>query len=68
MALLFTSDEEGAGGCCIGNFWKQRQGERYRQVIVAEPTSCGAVLGHRGFLSVKTRFRGEPGHSSEAGH
>lgn len=66
MALLFTSDEEGAGGCCIGNFLDTGQGERYRQVIVAEPTSCRAVLGHRGFLSVKTRFSGEPGHSSEA--
>ena len=33
---------------------------------MAEPTSCEAVLGHRGFLSVKTRFHGVPGHSSEA--
>lgn len=66
MALLFTSDEEGAGGCCIENFLETREIDRYRQVIVAEPTSCGAVLGHRGFLSVKTRFSGEPGHSSEA--
>ena len=66
MALLFTSDEEGAGGCCIENFLESGEAERYRQVIVAEPTRCGAVLGHRGFLSVKTRFSGEPGHSSEA--
>jgi len=66
MALLFTSDEEGAGGCCIENFLESGEAERYRQVIVAEPTGCAAVLGHRGFLSVKTRFSGEPGHSSEA--
>ena len=66
MALLFTSDEEGAGGCCVENFLESGEGERYRQVIVAEPTGCRAVLGHRGFLSVKTRFSGEPGHSSEA--
>jgi acetylornithine deacetylase len=66
LALLFTSDEEGAGGCCVQNFLDSGEGERFRQVIVAEPTNCRAVLGHRGFLSVKTRFTGEPGHSSEA--
>ena len=66
MALLFTSDEEGAGGCCVSNFLATGQANQFEQVIVAEPTSCRAVLGHRGFLSVKTRFHGEPGHSSEA--
>lgn len=66
LALLFTSDEEGAGGCCVERFLASGEAEPYRQVIVAEPTGCRAVLGHRGYLSVKTRFRGEPGHSSEA--
>ena len=66
LALLFTSDEEGAGGCCVENFIASGEPERYEQVIVAEPTSCKAVLGHRGFLSVKARFHGVPGHSSEA--
>jgi acetylornithine deacetylase len=66
LALLFTSDEEGAGGCCVERFLEAAEGERYGQVIVAEPTSCQAVLGHRGFLSVKARFQGTPGHSSEA--
>jgi acetylornithine deacetylase len=66
LALLFTSDEEGAGGCCVEKFIASGEAEPYQQVIVAEPTSCKAVLGHRGFLSVKTRFSGVPGHSSEA--
>ena len=66
LALLFTSDEEGAGGCCVERFLTAGHGERFRQVIVAEPTGAQAVLGHRGFLSVKAWFRGEPGHSSEA--
>jgi acetylornithine deacetylase len=34
-------------------------------VIVAEPTQCQAILGHRGYLSVLGEFSGEPGHSSE---
>jgi acetylornithine deacetylase len=66
LALLFTSDEEGAGGCCVSKFLEENDAHIFDQLIVAEPTSCKAVLGHRGFLSVKTRFHGVPGHSSEA--
>jgi len=66
LALLFTSDEEGAGGCCVSRFLESGEAERFRQVVVAEPTSCRAVLGPRGFLSVKMWFHGRQGHSSEA--
>ena len=65
LALLFTSDEEGAGGCCIERFLETGEAQRFEQVIVAEPTGCEAVLEHRGFLSVKTWFPASPGHSSE---
>ena len=65
LALLFTTDEEGAGGCCVENFIRSGEASRFDQVIVAEPTGCRAVLGHRGFLSVKTWFHGAAGHSSE---
>jgi acetylornithine deacetylase len=33
--------------------------------VVCEPTGCEAILAHRGFLSVKGRFAGVMGHSSE---
>ena len=66
LALLFTSDEEGAGGCCVARFLQTGLAQQFGQVIVAEPTNCRAVPGHRGFLSVKTRFHGNQGHSSEA--
>lgn len=66
LALLFTSDEEGAGGCCVERFVATGEAQRYAQVIVAEPTGCRAVLSHRGYLSVKARFFGTPGHTSEA--
>ena len=66
LALLFTTDEEGGGGCCVERFLKAGEGARYKQVIVAEPTGCRAVLEHRGYLSVKAWFHGIPGHSSEA--
>ena len=66
LALLFTTDEEGAGGCCVERFLDSGEAERFQQVVVAEPTLCEAVTAHRGFLSVKVRFQGVPGHSSEA--
>ncbi len=66
LALLFTTDEEGSGGCCVKRFCAAGQAAAYRQVIVAEPTGCHAILAHRGFLSAHGRFTGEPGHSSEA--
>ena len=66
LALLFTTDEEGAEGKCVRAFCESGAIKSYRQVIVAEPTACEAVLGHRGFLSVESLFHGSPGHSSEA--
>jgi len=65
MAMLFTTDEEGASGCCVNEFVSAGRAEPFGQVIVAEPTACKAVLSHRGYLSVKGQFSGVSGHSSE---
>jgi acetylornithine deacetylase len=65
MALLFTTDEEGASGICVDEFVLSGQCRAFRQVVVAEPTDCLAILSHRGYLSVKGQFIGVPGHSSE---
>lgn len=65
MALLFTTDEEGAEGCCVAEFLNTEAANGFTQVVVCEPTNCEAVLAHRGFLSVKGRFQGIAGHSSE---
>lgn len=65
MALLFTTDEEGASGCCVSEFVRSGQSKVFKQVVVAEPTDCLAVMSHRGYLSVKGEFSGKSGHSSE---
>ena len=65
MAMLFTTDEEGASGCCVNEFVSSPRLADFKQVVVAEPTECRAVLSHRGYLSVKGEFSGVPGHSSE---
>jgi acetylornithine deacetylase len=63
-AFLFTSDEEANDPRCISAFLAS--GHRYKEVIVAEPTRCEAVLAHRGIASVLMRFRGTAGHASSA--
>jgi acetylornithine deacetylase len=65
MAILFSSDEEGAGSCCVRKFLEDPANREYGQVVVCEPTGCQAILAHRGFLSVKGHFHGVMGHSSE---
>jgi|SRR5690348_2096228 len=73
MALLFTTDEEGADPRCIRTFLDMAHsrvpGPRspvpaFEAVIVAEPTRCRAVLAHRGIQSVRARFLGHAGHAS----
>lgn len=66
MALLFTTDEEGAGGCCVRRFLDSGTARGFRNALVCEPTGNRAVLSHRGFLSVKGWFNGRAGHSSDA--
>ena len=65
MALLFTTDEEGASGICVDEFVRSERCRAFKQVVVAEPTDCLAILSHRGYLSVKGQFSGVSGHSSE---
>ena len=65
MAMLFTTDEEGASGICVAEFVRSEQSRVFKQVVVAEPTDCLAVSSHRGYLSVKGEFSGVSGHSSE---
>src|SRR6185312_13688783 len=73
MALLFTTDEEGADPRCIRSFLgtvssrvprPESRVPDLEAVIVAEPTRCKAVLAHRGIQSVRVRFEGRAGHAS----
>ncbi|MEZ5472810.1 MAG: acetylornithine deacetylase [Marinicella sp.] len=64
MAVLFTTDEEGANNCCIQHFIDGHDLSVYKQVIVAEPTQCLAITEHRGYVSAHAVFNGQSGHSS----
>jgi len=66
LAVVFTSDEEGANGCCVQNFIDNTNLSQYQQIIIAEPTNSQAVVSHRGYLSTYIEFTGVCGHSSMA--
>lgn len=66
LALVFTTDEEGANGCCVQSFIDNNDLSQYKQVIIAEPTNSQAVVSHRGYLSSQVEFKGVCGHSSMA--
>ena len=66
MALVFTTDEEGANGCCVQSFIDNENLAQYEQIIIAEPTNSQAVVSHRGYLSSQVEFNGVCGHSSMA--
>lgn len=64
-ALLFTTDEEANDARCISAFLATHHG--FAEAVIAEPTSCTAVLAHRGISSVEVQFRGIAGHASSVG-
>lgn len=64
MALLFSSDEEANDPRCIAAFLQRDH--VFRDVVVAEPTRCEAVLAHRGISAVRMQFHGTAGHASAA--
>ncbi|MCC6553173.1 MAG: acetylornithine deacetylase [Polyangiaceae bacterium] len=63
-ALLFTSDEEAGQSRCVRHFLDARPA--LRGAVIAEPTSCRAVVEHRGIASCLGEFRGTAGHASAA--
>ena len=66
VAILFSSDEEGAESCCVKEFCDSAAVQRFESFVVAEPTECRPVVGHRGYISVAGDFSGKSGHTSQA--
>jgi acetylornithine deacetylase len=62
--LLLTSDEEAGSSLCVRTFAAEHA-LAGRRVVVAEPTSCRAVLEHRGIGTASGTFHGVAGHASQ---
>lgn len=66
LLIAATVDEEvGALGAPAAARWLQRQGVVLDQMIVAEPTLCTPVYGHKGVVRLAFQVLGQAAHSSQ---
>ena len=66
LVVCASSDEEtGCGGAPLFARWVRRRGLKLDQLLVAEPTMCAPIYGHKGSSNVIFEVRGEAVHSSK---
>lgn len=66
LVVAATVDEEfGATGAPAFAAWLRRQPFQVAQLIVAEPTLCAPVYGHRGLARFELTFHGVAAHTSQ---
>ena len=66
LVVCASSDEEtGCGGAPVFAKWVHRRGLKLDQLLVAEPTMCAPIYGHKGSSNVIFEIQGEAAHSSK---
>ena len=67
LCLIGTVGEEAGGlvGAHRLSAWATEAGIHFDQLVVAEPTNCAPVHGHKGGLGLEITVRGEAAHSSK---
>lgn len=66
LVIAATVDEEyGAKGAPAFAAWLREQPFTISQLVVAEPTCCVPVIGHRGVVRIELAFTGSAAHSSQ---
>ncbi len=66
LLLAATVDEENAAQCApVFGKWVQNQGIPLDELLVAEPTMCHPVFGHKGSIRLKFRVEGASSHSAK---
>ena len=67
VELVGTVSEEGGGLAGAGAYRDRlaERGERREQIVVAEPTMCVPVYGHKGGLGLEVEVEGRAAHSSK---
>lgn len=66
LHLIGTVSEEAGGLLGAGRLeqWLIERGARFDELIVAEPTSCAPVHGHKGGIGLEVTIEGHAAHSS----
>ncbi len=67
LMLIGTIGEEvgGLAGAYRFQEWLNGEGRRFRHLVVAEPTMCAPVHGHKGGLGLEVTVHGHAAHSSK---
>lgn len=66
LLIAATVDEEvGATGAPAAAAWIRRQGITVDELIVAEPTLCTPIYGHKGVVRLALTVQGKAAHSSQ---
>jgi acetylornithine deacetylase/succinyl-diaminopimelate desuccinylase-like protein len=66
LVVCASSDEEtGCGGAPVFAQWVHRRGLKLDQLLVAEPTMCAPIYGHKGSSNLIFEIQGEAAHSSK---
>lgn len=66
LLIAATADEEiGTQGAYVFANWVRQQKLAIDQLLVAEPTMCGPVYGHKGLVRLEFQIEGESAHSSQ---
>ena len=66
LLIAATCDEEsGARGAPVFANWVQQQGIHIHQLMVAEPTLCTPIYGHKGSVGLEFMIEGVAAHSSK---
>jgi acetylornithine deacetylase/succinyl-diaminopimelate desuccinylase-like protein len=66
LLVAATVDEEvGALGAPAAARWMQAQGLRVDELLIAEPTRCTPIHGHKGVVRLAFQIHGKSAHSSQ---
>ncbi len=66
LLICASSDEEtGCGGAPVFANWVRRRGLKLDELLVAEPTLCAPIYGHKGVANVMFEIEGVAAHSSQ---
>jgi acetylornithine deacetylase/succinyl-diaminopimelate desuccinylase-like protein len=60
-----VDEEEGASGAPAFAAWMAREGITLDELVVAEPTGCAPVYGHKGVARIAISIAGVAAHSSQ---
>ncbi len=64
LVAATAAEENGTQGAPVFANWVRRQDFQLSQLIVAEPTLCGPLYGHKGVMNLEFQIKGRAAHTA----